>query len=41
MEQWNDVILGTFVYSEGCRRRSLKEYLRHLNIALGSCGEFY
>jgi four helix bundle protein len=22
-------------------RRSLKEYLNHLNIALGSCGEFH
>lgn len=27
--------------SEGYRRRSLKEYLNHLNIALGSCGEFH
>ena len=27
--------------SEGYCRRSLKEYLNHLNIALGSCGEFY
>jgi len=26
--------------SEGYCRRSLKEYLNHLNIALGSCGEF-
>ena len=25
--------------SEGYCRRSLKEYLNHLNIALGSCGE--
>ena len=27
--------------SEGYRRRSLKEYLNHLNIALGSCGELH
>ncbi len=27
--------------SEGYCRRSIKEYLNHLNIALGSCGEFY
>jgi len=27
--------------SEGYCRRGLKEYLNHLNIALGSCGEFY
>jgi four helix bundle protein len=27
--------------AEGYCRRSLKEYLTHLNIALGSCGEFY
>jgi len=27
--------------SEGYCRRSLKEYLYHLNIALGSCGEFH
>jgi four helix bundle protein len=27
--------------SEGHCRRSLKEYLNHLNIALGSCGEFH
>jgi len=27
--------------SEGYCRRSLKEYLHHLNIALGSCGEFH
>ena len=27
--------------SEGYCRRSLKEYLNHLNFALGSCGEFY
>jgi len=27
--------------SEGYCRRSLKEYLNHLNIALGSCGEFH
>ena len=27
--------------SEGYYRRSLKEYLNHLNIALGSCGEFH
>jgi len=27
--------------SEGCCRRSLKEYLNHLNYALGSCGEFH
>ena len=27
--------------SEGFCRRSLKEYLNHLNIALGSCGEFH
>lgn len=26
--------------AEGYCRRSLKEYLNHLNIALGSCGEF-
>jgi four helix bundle protein len=26
--------------SEGYCRRSLKDYLNHLNIALGSCGEF-
>ena len=26
--------------SEGYCRRSLKEYLNHLNFALGSCGEF-
>lgn len=26
---------------EGYCRRSLKEYLNHLNIALGSCGEFH
>jgi four helix bundle protein len=27
--------------SEGYCRRSLKEYLNHLNISLGSCGEFH
>jgi four helix bundle protein len=27
--------------SEGYSRRSLKEYLNHLNIALGSCGELH
>jgi four helix bundle protein len=27
--------------SEGYCRRSIKEYLNHLNIALGSCGEFH
>ncbi len=27
--------------SEGYCRRSLKKYLNHLNIALGSCGEFH
>jgi four helix bundle protein len=27
--------------SEAYCRRSLKEYLKHLNIALGSCGEFH
>jgi len=27
--------------AEGYCRRSLKEYLNHLNIGLGSCGEFY
>ncbi len=27
--------------SEGYCRRSLKEYLNHLDIALGSCGEFH
>jgi four helix bundle protein len=27
--------------SEGYCRRSLKEYLNHFNIALGSCGEFH
>jgi four helix bundle protein len=27
--------------SEGDCRRSLKEYLNHLNFALGSCGEFH
>ncbi len=27
--------------SEGYCRRSLREYLNHLNIALGSCGEFH
>ena len=27
--------------SEGYCRRSLKEYLNHLNIALGSAGEFH
>ena len=27
--------------SEGYCRRGLKEYLQHLNIALGSCGEFH
>jgi four helix bundle protein len=27
--------------SEGYCRRSLKEYLNHLNIATGSCGEFH
>jgi len=27
--------------SEGYCRRSRKEYLNHLNIALGSCGEFH
>ena len=27
--------------SEGYGRRSLKEYLNHLNFALGSCGEFH
>ncbi len=27
--------------SEGYCRRSLKEYLKHLNIAFGSCGEFH
>ena len=27
--------------SEGYSRRSLKEYLNFLNIALGSCGEFH
>jgi hypothetical protein len=26
--------------AEGYCRRSLKEYLNHLNFALGSCGEF-
>jgi four helix bundle protein len=27
--------------SEGYCRRSLKEYLNHLNFALASCGEFH
>lgn len=27
--------------SEGYCRRSIREYLNHLNIALGSCGEFH
>ena len=27
--------------TEGYCRRSLKEYLNHLNFALGSCGEFH
>jgi len=27
--------------AEGYCRRSLKEYLNHLNYALGSCGEFH
>jgi len=27
--------------AEGYCRRSIKEYLNHLNIALGSCGELY
>jgi four helix bundle protein len=27
--------------AEGYCRRNLKEYLNHLNIALGSCGEFH
>ena len=27
--------------AEGYCRRSLKEYLNHLNFALGSCGEFH
>jgi len=27
--------------AEGYCRRSLREYLNHLNIALGSCGEFH
>jgi four helix bundle protein len=27
--------------AEGYCHRSLKEYLKHLNIALGSCGEFH
>jgi four helix bundle protein len=27
--------------SEGYCRRGLREYLNHLNIALGSCGEFH
>jgi four helix bundle protein len=27
--------------AEGYCRRSLKEYLHHLNVALGSCGEFH
>jgi len=27
--------------SEGYCRRSLREYLNYLNIALGSCGEFH
>ncbi|MBN2062535.1 MAG: four helix bundle protein [Deltaproteobacteria bacterium] len=27
--------------SEGYCRRSLKEYLNHLNFALGSCGDFH
>ena len=27
--------------AEGNCRRSIKEYLNHLNIALGSCGEFH
>ena len=27
--------------AEGYCRRSFKEYLNHLNIALGSCGEFH
>jgi four helix bundle protein len=27
--------------AEGYCRRGLKEYLNHLNIALGSCGEFH
>jgi four helix bundle protein len=27
--------------AEGYCRRGLKEYLQHLNIALGSCGEFH
>ncbi len=27
--------------AEGYCRRSIKEYLNHLNIALGSCGEVY
>jgi len=27
--------------SEGYCRRTLKEYLNYLNIALGSCGEFH
>jgi len=26
---------------EGYCRRGIKEYLNHLNIALGSCGEFH
>jgi four helix bundle protein len=28
------------ILRRGCRR-SIKEYLNHLNIALGSCGELY
>jgi four helix bundle protein len=27
--------------AEGYCRRSIKEYMNHLNIALGSCGEFH
>jgi four helix bundle protein len=27
--------------AEGYCRKSIKEYLNHLNIALGSCGEFH
>jgi len=27
--------------AEGYCRRSIKEYLNHLNIAFGSCGEFH
>ena len=29
------------VIAEGYCRRGVKEYLSHLNIALGSCGEFH